>query len=63
MNKPRKIAGAEMAELIKEAHDDFMMRTELFAVIAAETKAKYDAYIAVGFSPEQALRLCMDRPA
>ena len=52
-----------MAELIKEAHDDFMMRTELFAVIAAETKAKYDAYIAVGFSPEQALRLCMDRPA
>lgn len=63
MDKPPKsIAGAELAELIKKAREDFMMRTELFAVIAAETKAKFDAYVAVGFTGEQALRLCMDKP-
>lgn len=58
-NEPKKPTGGELAELIRQARDEFMMRTELFAVVAAESKAKYDAFVAVGFSPEQALRLTM----
>ena len=49
---------AKLVHAIKDARDSFLLRTELFAVIAAETKAKYDAYLAHGFTPEQALFLC-----
>lgn len=55
-DQPKRLA---LAEIIRTAREDFMMRTELFAVVAAETRAKYEAYVAVGFTADEALALCI----
>lgn len=49
---------AAIVQAIKDARESFLLRTELFEIMAQESKAKYDAFLAVGFSAEQALVLC-----
>lgn len=53
-----KLKAAELSDAIKELRDGFDLRVELWQQLAHETKAKFDAYIAAGFTPEQALKLC-----
>ena len=51
----------DMMQAIKDAQDQFLMRTELFKVVASEDKAKFDAYVSAGFSQDQALALVIGR--
>lgn len=57
-NAQQKLDRLALAQAIKDTQDTFLIRMELFAIIAAETKAKYDALINAGFTSEQALELC-----
>ena len=52
---------AEISQAVEDAQEMFMLRCELFAAVAAETKAKYDAFISAGFTAEQALELCKEK--
>lgn len=58
MNTSQRDKDLELTRMIKEARESFLIRVELFDVIAMETKAKYDAYLAAGFSDAHALFLC-----
>lgn len=58
MNTSQRDKDLELTRMIKEARDSFLMRLELFDVMAMDTKAKYDAYLSAGFSAEHALFLC-----
>lgn len=59
MNEKRKeFPHVEIVQAIKNSRDTFMLRTELFAVMAADLKAKYDSLVGAGFTAEQALELC-----
>lgn len=52
----------KVSALLQEANKHFLLMTEVFAAVAKETKAKYDAYIEAGFSSEQAMELlCAER--
>lgn len=52
----------KMSALLHEANKNFLLMTEVFAAVAKETKAKYDAYIEAGFSSKQAMELlCAER--
>jgi len=50
-----------LSEAINAAKETFMLRTELFAMAAAETKAEFDAFVAAGFSTDQAMQFCCAR--
>lgn len=57
-NTSNRTRDLELTRCIKEARDSFLIRVEMFEVMAMESKAKYDAYLSAGFSAEQALHLC-----
>lgn len=56
-NMQQKIKHLELVQILKEAKETFLMRTELFAVVALELKAKYEALVSAGFTQDQALEL------
>lgn len=47
-----------LAQLIRNIRDEMPMQIELQQVHARLTKAKYDALVREGFTPEQAIQLC-----
>lgn len=51
----RRAAFAELARLLGEDCDRFAMEQ---AVLARYQKARFDAYVKAGFTPEQAIQLC-----
>lgn len=53
-----KMNHLKVVEGIKCLQETFLIRSELYAVIAQDTKSKYDAYVAAGFTSEQAIELC-----
>jgi hypothetical protein len=57
----QKLNHIALAQVIKESQDTFQLRLELFSVVAAEMKAKYDALVSAGFTADQALELCKSR--
>ncbi len=58
---PQKLNHIALAQAIKDSQETFQLRLELFSVVAAEMKAKYDALVSAGFTAEQALELCKSR--
>lgn len=62
MNNPRtKLNHIALSQAITDSQADFLLRLELFAVVATEIKAKYDALVNAGFTQDQALELCKAR--
>lgn len=62
MSDPQqKLNHVALAQAIKDSQDTFLLRMELFAAVAAEMKAKYDALVSAGFTGEQALELCKSK--
>lgn len=57
----QKFDHVALAQAIKDSQDTFLLRTELFAAVATELKAKHDALVNAGFTPEQALELCKSK--
>lgn len=57
-NSTQRTRDIALTHAIKDARDSFLIRVEMFEVVAMETKAKYDAYLSAGFSSEHALFLC-----
>lgn len=55
MDKDKKIA---ISEAVHNARENFLLMSELWKVVANETKAKYDAYLDAGFTKDQAISLC-----
>lgn len=60
-NAQQKMNHVALAQAIKDSQETFLLRTELFAAVAAEMKAKYDALVTAGFTAEQALELCKSK--
>lgn len=59
MNNPqKKLDHVALAQAIKDSQETFLLRLEVFAAVAAEMKATYDALVSAGFTVEQALELC-----
>jgi len=58
MNTPsKKLSSLELAQLLQDAEKNWPTMLELYAQIAKETKAKFDALVDSGFTPVQALEL------
>lgn len=58
MNNPqKKLDHIAIAESLKAHQDNFLLRTEIFATMAVELKARFDALKTAGFNDEQALEL------
>lgn len=57
----QRLNGLAVVQAIKDSQDNFAIRMELFHVVAAEIKAKYDALVGAGFTAEQALDICKAR--
>lgn len=49
---------ADLVELIKAITEAASITAEIHKQVAIEKKSKYDAFIAAGFDPKQALELC-----
>ena len=60
-NAQQKMNHVALAQAIKDSQETFLLRMELFAAVAAEMKAKYDALVTAGFTAEQALELCKSK--
>lgn len=60
-SQQQKANTIEMVQAIKDSQESYLLRIELFAVVATEIKAKYDALVSAGFTSEQALELCKSR--
>ncbi len=60
-NAQQKMNHVALAQAIKDSQETFLLRMELFAAVAAEMKAKYDALLTAGFTSEQALELCKSK--
>lgn len=56
-----KMSHIAIAQAIKDSQDTFQLRMELFAAVAAELKAKYDALLSAGFTADQALAICVSK--
>jgi hypothetical protein len=48
----------ELARSIRRLREEMPMQLELQQLLARITKAKYDALVAEGFTPDQALTIC-----
>lgn len=46
-----------MRNAVEESAASWPLRLELFAIVAKERKAQYDAYVKAGFEHSQALKL------
>lgn len=58
MNTPsKKLSSLELAQLLQDAEKNWPTMLELYAQVAKETKAKYDALIEAGFTVAQAMEL------
>lgn len=47
-----------IAQTIRQLKEEMVMRIELEQTLAKLTKAKFDALVREGFTPEQAIQLC-----
>jgi hypothetical protein len=61
MSSQQKLSQIALSQAIKDSQDTFLLRLELFAAVAAEIKAKYDALVSAGFTPDQAMDLCKSK--
>ena len=47
-----------LAQMVRQIRDEMPLQIELAHVQASLVKARYDAFVRVGFTPGQALFLC-----
>lgn len=57
-NNP-EAARVMVAKMIKEGHENLIYQEKIQELAAKELKIRYDAFVKVGFTPEQAMQLLL----
>jgi hypothetical protein len=57
----QKLNAIALSQAVQDSKENFLLRQELFLVVASDLKAKYDALITAGFNTEQALDLLIGK--